>query len=365
MGRAPTSRDVARAAGVAQSTVSHVLTGRATVAPETRERVLRAIADLGYQPNLAARSMRTRRTGRLAVVLSVSLVRPVQVLDGATQVALEAGYAVEVHSVEGDAATVRERVAALARSGQYEGIVVLAPLGPWPAEGAPGAAGGTRSSDDAAPAEGEASADRGSAVVVASPDFDDHLRGAGGLADASAVREFVAHLADLGYHRFLHVAGPVAYPSARARAEAYRAAVAALGVESLGVHQGDWGGACGVEAILALPAEAPPLAVIAANDVVATGVLRGAHERGWTRPGQLAVTGWDDQPTSAFLVPSLTTVTVDRPELGRRAMRLLLARLRGGPSGPADAAAPDPLEDHPVHQIVWRESTLARAASAG
>ena len=69
MARAATSRDVARLAGVAQSTVSNVLNDRQPIAPATRERVLAAMAELNYRPNLAARAMRTRRTGRLAVVL--------------------------------------------------------------------------------------------------------------------------------------------------------------------------------------------------------------------------------------------------------------------------------------------------------
>lgn len=320
-----TSRDVARLAGVAQSTVSYVLAGKGSISPATRERVRQAAEQLGYRPNLAARAMRTRRTGRVAAVMGLPAYDPAAMLAGASTVAQAAGYVMDVLHVDGSVETRSERVLELARSGQFEGVLSFTPLQPAVAE--------------------LASAD---VPVTVSETFDDEMHAAGDLVDASPVVTFVEHLAALGHTRFLHVAGPPHYASAVARRSAYLATVERLGVTSLGVVEGDWSGRTGLAAIRSLPADAPPLAVIASNDLVAVGVMRGAAERGWSVPGDVSVTGWDNADVGPYLTPSLTTVDTDRAEAGRRAMRLLVAALR-------QEAAPHGLP--PLTSVVWREST--------
>lgn len=128
--RQPTSHDVARAAGVSQSTVSYALSGKGTIAPRTREHVLAVAASMGYRPNLAARSMRTQRSGRLAVVTGVTVDNRLRMLTGAAEVAAEAGYALDTHSVDGTAEARTERVVDLARSGQVEGVLTFLPWSP-------------------------------------------------------------------------------------------------------------------------------------------------------------------------------------------------------------------------------------------
>lgn len=320
-----TSRDVARLAGVAQSTVSYVMSGKGSISAETRERVLRAVAELGYRPNLAARSMRTRRSGRLAVLMGMRLVDPVPLLAGASAVAEAAGYTMEVHSIDGSAEARTERMLDLARSGQYEGLLAFGPV--------------------LATAEGDVPDE---VRVVTTDDFDDDMRNVGPLADPSPVQTFVEHLAALGHTRFLHVAGPDTFTSARRRADAYRETVERLGLESLGVVGHSWSGDAAVAAVHALPDDTPPLAVIAANDLLAVAVLRAAAERGWSAPGDVSVTGWDNYDVGQYVTPSLTTVDGDRAEAGRRAMQHLVAALRG--ENP-------PSSDGPLNRIVWREST--------
>lgn len=339
MSRPPTSRDVARLAGVSQAAVSYALTGRGTLSAATRERVLRVAESIGYRPNLAARSMRTRRSGRLAAVTGATLDNQLRVLAGAGEVAEAAGYVMETHSVDGTVEERTVRVRELAESRQYEGILTLVPVLPE-----------ALSTD--APADGDDAA----TPVVAEATFDEQLRTVGDLADASAVEEFVRVLAAAGFRRFAHVAGPEQFASARARRDVYLAAVARLagtGVVSLGVLGGEWGPETARLAVHGLPDDAPPVAVIAANDVLAAGVLRGAAERGWAVPHDLVVTGWDNSPVGAYMAPSLTTVDVDFPEAGRAAMRRLVATLRG--ERPAAAA--------PIHRVRWRESTGGRPAA--
>ncbi len=327
--------DVAREAGVSHQTVSRYLrSGGAGLKEATRVRVESAIAELGYRPNLVARSMRTRRTGRLAILLpEVSFPSPNRVIAGAAAAAREEGFVVEVLSLEGGTAARAERLTELRDSGQVEGILALAPV----------AAGSGRR-------HGE-----GPAVVV-SADYDDQMRGLGEIADGSAVRALVAGLARAGHRRFLHVAGPPEFASARGCRRSYLEAVEEFGLESYGVVEGDWSAASGTRAVRALPVDSGVTAVIAANDVVAAGVVRGAMERGWSVPGDLSVTGWDNDPVGACMPPSLTTVDVDLEEVGARAMRRLVCAVRD---------TPPPREGESLQRVLWRESTGSGPFLAG
>jgi DNA-binding LacI/PurR family transcriptional regulator len=305
--------------------VSYALTGKGTVSAKTREHVLKVAASIGYRPNLAARSMRTRRSGRLAVITGVAIDNQIRMLTGAGEVASGAGYVMETHNVEGTSEDRTERVLELAAGGQFEGILTFVPV--LPTALSPGA---------------------GSPPVVAATAFDEEMHTLGELADASLVEEFVATLVAAGHRRFVHVAGSEQYASGRARRDVYLASIGRLGVESVGVIGGEWRAESGRQAVLSLPDDAPPLAVVAGNDIVAIGVLRGAAERGWSVPGDLVVTGWDNAEFGSYTTPMLTTVDVDFREAGRRAMRQLVATLHGEP--PPHAAAP-------LQRVVWREST--------
>lgn len=322
----PTIMEVARLAGVSHQTVSRYLREDGGLRPETRASIDRAVKQLDYRPNLLARSMRTRRSGRLAVVLPRMTYDPARMVAGASAAAAEAGFAIEVVSVSG--ATARtQRALELADSGQVEGVLSLAPL-----EGR----GGSQSRTDA--------------PIVVSDDFDDEMRGVGALADPSPVIELVTRLAGLGHRRFFHVAGSANFASARARREAFVHTVHGLGLEVTGVFDGDWSGESGIRAAHTWDPDRHPTAVIAANDVVAAGVIRGAWERGLRVPDQLSVTGWDNHVLGQFGVPSLTTVDVDLEGLGRNAMRRLISVVKD-----EEAAPVQPL----INRVIWRESTSA------
>lgn len=322
MEKRPTSHDVAHLAGVSQSTVSFVFTGRAGISEATREKVLRAASELNYRPNLAARSMRTQRTGRLAVVVPIATMNPLTLLSGAIAAARDDGYVVEVVSLPDEPGARDERLAEVVDSGQYEGVLSFTPLPTIDSAGGP--------------------------VVLPVGEFDDAMHMTGAFTDSRPIAEMIEHLAAQGHRRFLHIAGPADFPSAQSRRRAYLDTVARLGLESIGVVDGDWSGDSGADAIDALPSDAPPLAVIAANDLVATGAIRAATRRGWLLPADVAVTGWDDRDQSAFLVPALTTVSQDRERLGAWSMQRLIAAVRGH-------EAPDRPDD--LLTVVWREST--------
>lgn len=323
MEKRPTSHDVARLAGVSQTTVSFVFTGRTGISEATRDKVLRAASELNYRPNLAARSMRTQRTGRLAVVVPIATMNPLTLLSGAIAAAREEGYVVEVVSLPEEQTARDERLTEVVESGQYEGVLAFTPLPFTDTTG-----GGT--------------------VVLSVGEFDDAMHMTGEFTDSRPIAEMIERLAAQGHRRFIHLAGAEDFPSARARRDAYLSTIDRLGLESLGVTDGDWSGTAGEHAIDALPDDAPPLAVIAANDVIATGAIRAATRRGWKLPHEVAVTGWDDHPQSAFLVPSLTSVSQDRERLGAYSMHRLVAAVRGGEP---------PEKPDGLLTIVWREST--------
>jgi DNA-binding LacI/PurR family transcriptional regulator len=330
MDRRPTSRDVARLAGVSQSTVSFVYTGREGVAAATRERVLRAASELNYRPNLAARSMRTRRTGRLAVLIPFTGLNLVPILEGAARTARDAGYVVEVVTMSRADVTSVDEIDALIDSADYEGILSFTPLQP-----------------------GRTSSQGAGTAIISLSEFDEDMHAIGAFSDADPVVEMIETLAELGHTRFLHIAGPSDYPSAVARRDAYLTTVSRLGLESAGVVGGNWSGIAAGECVAALPDDAPPLAIIAANDVLAAGAIRAAVKRGWSVPGDVSVTGWDDVTLSNHFIPSITTVFQDRQRLGVRAMHQLLAAVRG--------EVPPPPETGLQH-VVWRESTSAPRA---
>ncbi|MEV6820365.1 LacI family DNA-binding transcriptional regulator [Nocardiopsis dassonvillei] len=324
--RRPTIMEVARLAGVSHQTVSRYLRFEGGLKEATRERVDAAIRELNYRPNLVARSMRTRRTGRLAILLpGVPGASPSRLLAGAIATAHAEGFVVEAVSVDGGVGARTERMLELAGSGQVEGVLSLAPVAPDSLRGA-----------------GEG------ASVVVSADYDDEMRGLGEIADGSVVADLVEGLAKTGHRRFLHVSGPLQYASARGRRRTYLEAVERLGLESHGVFDGDWTAESGAEAVRSLPEDSGVSAVIAGNDVVAAGAVRAAMERGWSVPGDLSVTGWDNNPVGAYLSPSLTTVDVDLERLGVNAMRRLVAAVRGTVAE---------VGREPLNTILWREST--------
>jgi DNA-binding LacI/PurR family transcriptional regulator len=336
----PTSRDVARLAGVSQTTVSYVLTGKGAISPATREHVLKVAESIGYRPNLAARSMRTRRSGRLAVITGITIDPQMRLLAGASRVADDAGYVMETHSIDGTVEDRTDRVLELAAGGQYEGILTFVPVL------------SRALSDDTSPhgtsVRGAGTPGPSRPPVLAATAFDEKMRSLGELADAGLLEDFISTLVAAGHRRFVHVAGSQEYASARARRDIYLACVERLGVESLGVLGGRWSAESARQAVLALPDDTPPVAVIAANDILAVGVLRAAAERGWSVPDDVVVTGWDNAQFGAYTTPSLTTVDVDFEAAGRHAMQLLVATLRGEEPPPRTAA---------LQRIVWREST--------
>jgi DNA-binding LacI/PurR family transcriptional regulator len=321
--RRPTMKEVAQLAGVSHSTVSRFLHSDPRINEAARERIAAAIAELDYRPNLVARAMRDRRTGRLALLLPGAPNGNFAMISGAAQAAHEAGYVIEVITVGGPSHSTPGRALELADSNLFEGIVSLTPLA-----GSPSHAVGI--------------------PIITVPSYDDRTHTIGQLADAGPVAEFITRLAEDGHRRFLHLAGNRTYTSARRREEVYRATIQRLGLESFGVVECGWSAQPARRAVRELPADSGVTAIIAASDVMSAGAIRGATERGWRVPQDLSVTGWDDLLMGDVMTPSLTTVKIDFERLGRHAVLQLLAAM---------GRRPQPDDPGPMTEIIWREST--------
>jgi len=301
--------DVGELAGVSHQTVSRVINGSEHVRPETRQRVLEAMRELGYRPNLTARALATGRSNTVGVVsFDTTLYGPASTLLGIERAADEAGYFIMIASMKAlDRASVVEAVERL-RLHAVEGILVIAPL---------------KDAADAllhAPEGNPLAADGGPTAAIPVIEVDQF---------AGAVRA-TRHLLELGHQTVWHVAGPPEFLESEQRLEGWRATLEASGSQSPPPLVGDWGAQSGYELGRRLSADPAVTAIFVANDQMALGLLRAMHEAGRAIPGDVSVVGFDDIPEAAYFLPPLTTVRQDFGELGQRALRGLLSRISDG-----------------------------------
>lgn len=309
--RPPAMGDVAAVAGVSHQTVSRVLNGHPSVRPETRERVLAAIAQLGYRRNTAARALVTRRTGTIGVVTSGSaLFGPTSTLIAIENAARDAGYFVSVATVASWAGQGLSDVLEHFMTQGVEGVVVVA------------------SHDDAVAAV--QAFDAPVPVVMVGPTGLPGGVGTVSVDQRLGARLATRHLVDLGHVDVLHLAGPTDWLDARARVEGWRAELAERGATGTLV-EGDWSADRGYAVGRRLVHEGLPTAVVAANDQLALGLLRAFAEAGVRVPGDVSVVGFDDVDGAAHFFPPLTTVRQEFRCLGERCLALLLDVIGGGP----------------------------------
>ncbi|WP_030225369.1 LacI family DNA-binding transcriptional regulator [Streptomyces sp. NRRL WC-3626] len=328
-GTRPTSRDVARAAGVSQAAVSLVLGDkwRGRVSEATAERVREAARTLGYRPNLAARNL---RLGRTRTVLLVVPALPTEffagVYTGAARVASRHGFGVVLYpSPEG--------------------------IGPArdPFASAQAALDGVIASSMAAEA---LTAIRGEALPLVMLDSDP--AGSVGAATvnldiADGVRQVTEHLLALGHRRFLHLAADVASWTFEVRARELAARLGDVPGASLRTARAPFsikGAQAAAETALSAAADRPT-AVVCDDDHLAAGTYKAARRLGLRVPEDLSVTGLDDLALASAIDPELTTVRLDAELFGERGMEALLAVLEG--RAPASG-------DIPV-ELVLRAST--------
>lgn len=319
----PTQVDVARLAAVSQPVVSYVLSGNtdAPVAPETRERVLKAIAALGYVPDHTARSLRRRRTFTIASIIP-DIINPFYpaFARAIQDVAEHAGYDLITYNSDGDLERERKYLHS-ALAGRVDGII-LTPLRVSLTECLP-------------------LIEQGISVVahttqpMLEPSAPLDTLGTDNVAAACAAVNF---LIERGHRRIGMVAGETGTPPREDRVRGYTEALRDHGLlfDRMLVREADFGEWRGYAATMELLRLAePPTAIFAANDLMAMGAMIALREVRLRVPEDVALVGFDDIPAARLMDPPLTTIAQYPERIGAKAAELLLERLadNGPPEG--------------------------------
>lgn len=308
--RAVVMADVGRRAGVSHQTVSRVINDSPHVRPDTRARVLAAMAELGYQPNSVARALVTGRSNTIGVVsFDTTLYGPASTLLAIERAAHGAGYFIIVASLKAmDRPSVADAVERLRRH-RVDGIMVIAPQ---------------QSAVDAllhppsnVPMVAVEAGPKGSVPVVA-------------VNQRAGATMATRHLLELGHKTVWHLAGPADFLESRERLDGWRRALKRAGAPVPVTVEGDWSPSSGYELGKTLARDKAITAIFVANDQMALGLLRAMNEADRAVPQDLSVVGFDDIPEAPYFTPPLTTIRQDFDEMGARGLRLLLETIEAG-----------------------------------
>jgi LacI family transcriptional regulator len=340
--------DVARHAQVSAGTVSNALTGKRPVAEATRQRILSAISELGYQPNLLARGLVNQRSQTVGVVGSgLEYYGPSRTLIGIDREANSLGYSLLLdllHSPMGDNV---EAVLNILTARRVDGII-------WAVH----EIGHNR--DWVNPER----------LIELPPIVFLTMQPRPGLTvintdNCSGARLAIDHLVNQKREVIGHIGGPSHWWEARERLRGWQLALLQAGMNPANdlVVTGDWYAASGEAGLYQLLTQRPDVdAVFAANDQMALGVLRAAHQLGKRVPEDLAVVGYDNTPESAYFWPALTTVRQKLSEVGRLAIQTLHGMIEAHRANREGSAAM-PTRVHTLSpELIVRDSSRAFAA---
>ena len=305
-----TIHDVAQRAGVSPITVSRVINHSGYASRETRERVEAAVAELGYVPNRLARSLRSKRTHTLALVIT-DITNPffTTVARGVEDTASDAGYTVIFCNTD-ESETEEQKYLQVVLQQQVDGVLLV------PARGASESV--------------ELIQKQNTPVVVL-----DRRMPSGAQVDVvrcenvQGAYQLVKLLIDLGHRQIAVIGGPHLVSTSEDRVLGYRRAIADAGLGQTDiVCYGAFTQASGYELAQQLLAGQPrPTAVFAANNLIAIGAFKAVQDAGLRVPEDVAMVAFDDLPANLLVFPFLTVAVQPAYEMGRRATQLLLSRL--------------------------------------
>ncbi len=313
-----TIKDVARLAGVSISTASVALSGKGPVSEATQLRVREAARRLRYRPNAIARSLVTRRTRSIGLVLA-DLTDPYfhGIAKGVEGVVSEAGYTVVLADTDRSAHKEERSIDTLV-SHQVDGLIVAG-------------------SGDGSEGRLERLHDLDTPIVVVGsyevnvPSVTVDNEGAGATV--------TQHLLDEGYHRIGYINGPNDLLVSHERYSGFRRVLETHSLSPARYAEGDFtpaGGYLAAKRLIETDGPTRMDAILAANDQMAIGALKAVREAGVLIPNQIAVAGIGDIPNAVYVDPPLTTVSLPLKELGRTAADVLLQLIDGrqAPSRP-------------------------------
>ncbi|MFZ9088083.1 MAG: LacI family DNA-binding transcriptional regulator [Pontimonas sp.] len=328
--RGPNMYDVAKLAQVSHQTVSRVVNNHPNTREETRERVLRAMEELGYRPNQAARALASSRSRIIGILVSdADLFGPAGMTRAIENVAQSINHFAVSCSIDPDSEdSVIDGINHLKGLG-VDGLVMITPR--------TDAVTLARTQLGNIPIVTVDSMYRVDELSVSIDNFQ-----GGQLA--------TEHLIELGHRSILHIAGPPSWFEATARASGYAAAMRSHRLTPR-IIEGDWTPGSGYEIGVTLDLEAyETTGIFAGNDDLALGLLHAFDDRGIDVPGDVSIIGYDDIPHAAYWNPPLTTMQQDFYELGERAMRLLIDTIERRKLPAAETLVP---------RLIQRSSTAA------
>ena len=308
----PTMKDVASRAGVSIQTVSAVINTKPGISAETTARVNAAILELGYRPYSVARSLRTRQTHTLALIVTdINNPSFSTIASAAEDVAHSHGYNLVLFNTHDDPEREASYIRAVSQR-WMDGVIFAA-------------TGDQMTSLEAL--------ERAGIPTVAIDRIPMGYRGPSVTLDNfKAGRMAAEYLLGLGHRRLAHISGPLKLHLARERLAGFQSALSEHGLQATHLAEGSWScasGQAGMQAILRAPH--PPTAVFAANDRMAIGAIQIAQQLGLAVPGDLAVIGLDDIEVSEYLFPALTTIRQSFQEMAAQCVQLLIEMLKGSP----------------------------------
>jgi LacI family transcriptional regulator len=304
-----TLRDVADLAGVSAKTVSRVVNNQGEIREVTRQRVQAAIEQLGYRPNILARSLIHQRSNTLAVVAwGIDYFGPSRTLVGIEQQAHELGYSLFLNLVSQPCDDTHEHLLDILVAYRVDGIIWAVP------EVGDNRAWVKSTRLDHLPPIVFLSMEPQPGLAVVAVD------------NRSGARQATQHLIEQGRRKIGIITGPLTWWEARERYAGWRDALQEAGLTpspSL-VVEGEWASASGEQGMQTLLVQEPEIdAVFASSDQIALGALGTAHRCGRRVPQDLAIVGFDNTPDSACFWPPLTTVYQQLNDAGRIAVQNL------------------------------------------
>jgi len=315
----PTIKDVAKRASVSLKTVSRVINDEPAVRERTRAKVLKAIAELGYKPDLSARSLRGARA--YAVGLVYDNPNPyyiISVQNGALSVCRERGFGLQIHPCDSASADLPQELSDLVSHARLDGLILAPPM----------------SERMGLIRHLAANKIKFVRILSAAEDPNDGFPCVY-VDDRDAAYDITEHLIQLGHQRIGFIWGGAAHRSSPERYKGYESALKdyAIPLDKKLIVHGDYSfddGFRGARKLFALKSR--PTAIFGSNDEIAAGVLAAAKSAGIEVPAELSIAGFEDSPFSKQSWPALTTARQATEVIARHAAQLLLAQLSEHPS---------------------------------
>ena len=340
--RRPTIKDVAERANVSLKTVSRVINNEPSVLHGTRARVLRAIAELDYEPDAAARNLRSGTPFVIGLVYdNPNAYHIIGVQNGVLAACRETGFGLQIHPCDSTSPLLADELAEFAQRSRLAGLVLTAPM-----------------SERMELVEALAARNVPLVRIIAATTDPADGHACVFVDDRDAAYEVTEHLIQLGHQRIGFLWGGLAHLSSTERYAGYEQALADYNIplDKHLVVPGDYtfdDGFRGARRLLAL--REPPTAIFGCNDEIAAGALAAAKSAGLNVPYDLSIAGFEDSPFSRQSWPPLTTAKQATEDIARHAARLLIARLRQ-----------DAYDDHPmpVHNQGFTPQLVVRGSTA-